>query len=687
MKKLTALALLATSPLAFAETNYQLDTIEVTDVRGNKDDKTFIESNESISVLKPKSLNRGDLNNSVQMLNGLGNVQTQSDKNGDTFSIRGISDMGVTGYQKDNLSSILVDDIFQTPLAVRAGSFENWDLEAVEVYRGAQSTSQGVNSLAGSILLYHTKPTQNDEGAAKLTFGNFGRKEISILQNKKITERFSVRMSYNKEMVDGYIKNATTKNDKWGDRNKDHAMLDMVYRLNETDDVRLFFKVLRMHKGGSYVQDEKIYKVFEEQDYNQITNSLQLGVIYNTKITDTISNKLILGATTGTSTTTSDEDGQPTNIAGTRFGNDKDQFFSIENQLKYKSENVKNVFGVHMHRYHAVNHYAMNLMSGSLPTPTLNPSIQEDEKTRETYALFNTFTYNFTKQHALTLGGRFEVVKNQFGIDVQSNALPANLRGNKGSSTTNTLVLPKIGYTYLFNANQSLGATYTQGYRTGGLSVNRLKGAVNDYAPEKTDNYELSYKFMKEKFVVMANAFYTKWKDQQVEVIGSNSLDSIVQNAAQSELYGAEVETSYEFENADSLRLNMGYVHTQFFSFKDKNGTYTGNFFPDAATVTAQASYWKVFNDSWKAILTSRYVGKSYTDVNNWRTAPEQFYTDFNTQYNFNSYMLEFYVRNLFDQQYRLFNGAPRTATTPYQGNYHRMSAPRELGARLNYFW
>ena len=687
MKKLTALALLATSPLTFAETNYQLDTIEVTDVRGNKDDKTFIESNESISVLKPKSLNRGDLNNSVQMLNGLGNVQTQSDKNGDTFSIRGISDMGVTGYQKDNLSSILVDDIFQTPLAVRAGSFENWDLEAVEVYRGAQSTSQGVNSLAGSILLYHTKPTQNDEGAAKLTFGNFGRKEIAILQNKKITERFSVRMSYNKEMVDGYIKNATTKNDKWGDRNKDHAMLDMVYRLNETDDVRLFFKVLRMHKGGSYVQDEKSYKVFEDQDYNQITNSQQLGVIYNTKITDTISNKLILGATTGTSTTTSDEDGQPTNIAGTRFGNDKDQFFSIENQLKYKSENVKNVFGVHMHRYHAVNHYAMNLMSGSLPTPTLNPSIQEDEKTRETYALFNTFTYNFTKQHALTLGGRFEVVKNQFGIDVQSNALPANLRGNKGSSTTNTLVLPKIGYTYLFNANQSLGATYTQGYRTGGLSVNRLKGVVNDYAPEKTDNYELSYKFMKEKFVVMANAFYTKWKDQQVEVIGSNSLDSIVQNAAQSELYGAEVETSYEFENADSLRLNMGYVHTQFFSFKDKNGTYTGNFFPDAATVTAQASYWKVFNDSWKAILTSRYVGKSYTDVNNWRTAPEQFYTDFNTQYNFNSYMLEFYVRNLFDQQYRLFNGAPRTATTPYQGNYHRMSAPRELGARLNYFW
>lgn len=99
------------------------------------------------------------------MLNGLGNVQTQSDKNGDTFSIRGVSDMGVTGYQKDNLSSIIADDIFQTPLAIRAGSFENWDLEQIELYRGPQSTTQGVNSLAGSILLYHTTPTNANEGS------------------------------------------------------------------------------------------------------------------------------------------------------------------------------------------------------------------------------------------------------------------------------------------------------------------------------------------------------------------------------------------------------------------------------------------------------------------------------------------------------------------------------------------
>ncbi len=686
MKKYIAIPLLVFSTVAFAQKEYQLDTIEVNDLKSSKDEKSFIETNESVSVLKPKSLNRGDLSNSVQMLNGLGNVQTQTDKNGDTFSIRGISDMGVTGYQKDNLASIIVDDIFQTPLAVRSGSFENWDLEAVELYRGPQSTSQGVNSLAGSVLLYHTKPAEHDEGAAKLTLGNFGRKELAILQNKKITDKFSVRMSYNKEISDGYIKNATTDNDRWGGNNKDHAMLDMVYRLNSTDDVRMFFKVLRMHRGGAYVQNEKSYKVFEDQDYNQIANNQQVGVIFNKKLTDRFSNKLILGATRGSATTKSDEDGQPTNIAGTRFGNDKDQFFSLENQLKYKSEKIKNVFGIHLHRYHSVNHYAMNLMTGTVGAENPQSTTQEDEKTRETYALFDTFTYSFTKKHSLSLGGRFEVVKNQFGIDIKTTSPFVQKQGFKGSNSTNTIFLPKLGYTYLVDENQSIGFTYSEGYRTGGLSVNRLRGVVSEYDPEKTNNYELSYKYMQERLVLMMNVFYTKWNDQQVELI-TNSIDTVVKNAAGSELYGAELESSYEFSNADSARFNIGYVHTQFLSFQDPKNKFSGNFFPDAATVTAQASYWKVINENWKAILTTRYLGKSYTDVDNLRTAPEQFYTDFNTQYNFSSYMLELYVRNLFEQKYRLVNGAPRSATNAYQANYHRMSPPREFGARLNYYW
>ncbi len=672
--------------------DYLLDAIEVTSIKSNKDERSFLQSTESVSVLETKNLNRSDLQNSIQMLNGFANVQTQSNKSGETFSIRGISDMGVTGYQKDNLASILVDDIFQTTLAVRAGSFENWDLERVEILRGAQSTSQGVNSLAGNILLYHNAPVFEQQGAAKLAVGSYGRKEAAVAFNKPVSDKLAVRLSYNKEMQDGFITNKATDNEKWNARNKDHLRGDLLYRLSKSEELRFNLKVLRMNRGGTYVQgDFKDYEVRENQDYKEITNNQQAGLTYTKTFDSHLSNKLILGATRGDSQTKSDEDGtspkfSPTTLqAGARIGTDKDQFLSLENQFLYKSEKIKNVLGVHLHRYYLLNRYDMNM---KFNTSTTTPVAQENEKYRNTYALFDSLTYSLTKHHAMTLGGRFEVTENHFGanIKIPTTSLYGALAGKHEDTTTHSVLLPKVGYTYL-NGNYSLGVNYNQGYRTGGVSVNRWQASTNNYDPEKTHNYELSYKYAENRMVFAANAFYTKWKDQQVELILGNNFDTEVRNASESELYGAEFELSYLFKNNDSLRFNAGYVETQFLSFKNAGRNYSMNEFPDAANVTGQLSYWKSLSDKWNIVLISRYVGESFTDPENTRWSPEQFYTDINTQYNWEQYILEVYVRNIFDQKYRLLDGSPRTANSPYQASYHRVSAPREFGARLNYYW
>ena len=668
------------APTIYAET-LDLEAIEV--VRGNKDKRTYLETNESISLLKPKSLNRGDLENSVQMLNGFANVQTQTDKNGDTFSIRGISDMGVTGYQKDNLASTLVDDVFQTPLSLRAGSFDNWDLETIEIRRGAQSTDQGVNSLAGNILLYHSVPANETSGAAKLGIGNFGRFEGAIMFNKTITERFFFRTSYNKENSDGFIKNSTTDNSKWGERKKDHFVLDFLYQIAKDESLRLNFKILRNHKGGSYVQNEKKYKVFEEHDHKDITNNQQASLTHEKRLYENFSNKVIFAATRASNTGSSDEDGTPATIGGHRDVNDKDYFLSLENQLRYKSDKINNVTGLHFHKYYLNNFHRLNLIAA--PNAAL-PVTQENSKERETYALFNSLTYDFTQHHALTLGARYEVVKNYFGAEIQAPAPYASLSGLYDDDSTNSVFLPKLGYTYR-RGKYSLGATYSQGYRTGGVSINRLQAKSVNYDPEKTHNYELSWKFLDKGFSLAANTFYTNWKDQQVEVVGVNTFDSEVKNAAGSELYGAELEAAYDINTEDSLRFNIGYVKTRFLTFKDGDESFSGNAFPDSAPITAQTSYWNMLTDKWMLIFVSRYVSESYTNPQNDRWAPEQFYFDINTQYNLDQYMVEFYVKNIFDQQYRLFNGSPRPTATTYLGNYHRMSSPREFGLRINYYW
>lgn len=689
---------------AFAAKTTELDVIEVTELQGDKEDKSYIETNESISVLKQKNLNRGDTQNSIQMLTGLSNVQASS-KSDESFSIRGISDMGVTGFQKDNLSSIMVDDVFQTPLALKAGSFEQWDLNSIEVYRGAQSTTQGVNSLAGTILLFHTKPQLANGGAAKLTVGSYGRKEAAATINQKVLDdKLIFRAAYNKELYNGYIKNAGTDNDKWGAKNKDHFVTDFLYRLSATEELRLNLKFLRFNRGGDYVQgsDYQDYKVFEDQDFKSISNNKQGSISYDKKFGDKVNNRLVVGFSKGDNNTFSDADGTAQNTAGERYENAKDKYVSLENVLKYTSGKVKNSFGLHLHRYELDEFYDFNLLLPLNPTTSTPVAVtQTNDKTRNVNSIFDSYVYEFNQHHSANVGGRLELVENKFGADLTGQRLQdlgpatnaavdafiAGLKGNHSDKAYNTVFLPKLGYNYK-NGDHSMGAFYSEGYRTGGLSVNRRRAEVNQYDPEKTRNYEVSYKHMSERFLFTTNVFYTKWLDQQVEArLSSDVYDTQVKNASTSELYGAEVEGNLEINEGDSIRLNIGTVETHFLGFKNNGVSYAGNSFPDAAKFTGQLSYWKAMTDDWMLIFASRYLSPSYSDPENTREVPEQFYFDFNTQYFWKEFVVEGFVRNLFDQHYRILDGKPRTTNTPYQASYHRMSTPREVGVRLNYFW
>jgi iron complex outermembrane receptor protein len=681
-----------------------LDSIEVSTLESEKEEKRYIDKNESVSVLKTKNLNRGDVQNSLQMLSGLSNVQQSSSKP-ESFSIRGISDMGTTGYQKDNLASMMVDNVFQTPLAVRAGSFEQWDLHTIEVHRGAQSATQGVNSLAGSILLYHTKPQEENSGAAKMTLGNFGRKEAALVINHKaLDDKLLIRTSYNKELSDGYITNKTTGNNNWGNKNKDHFVADFLYRISASDELRFNMKLLRFHRGGDYVQGSnyKKYQVFEDVDAKNITNNQQASLQYDKKFGNGVTNKVTFAYSQADNNSFSDADGTSQNTAGTRYENNKDQFYSLEDVLNFSGNKWKNSAGFHLHHYKLEDFYHFDLLLPlNATTSTPVDVTQSTDKGRDTRSIFDSFIYDFSEHHSINVGGRLEIVENKFdagitGVRKQNlggatnatvDSYLAGLQGNYGSSKTNSILIPKLSYTYK-NQNYTLGSFYSQGYRTGGLSINRRKATVSTYGPEKTHNYELSYKYMKEKFLFTANVFYTKWNDQQVETrLSTDVYDTQVRNASKSELYGAEIEGNIDLGKGDSLRLNAGTVETHFLSFNNNGRSYTGNSFPDAAKYTGQVSYWKDIRHDLMAIFTTRYLSKSYSDPENTRKSPEQLYLDFNAQYSWKEFVFEGFVRNILDKKYRIYDGKPRTTNTPYQASYNRVNAPREFGVRANYYW
>ncbi len=683
---------------AFSQTSLEIDSIVI---KGSKEKKKYNETTTSVTVLKDENIKSASQDTSINALNGVSNVQVN--KNGESFSIRGINNTGVTGYQKDNLASIMIDDVFQTDLAIKAGSFDLWDLERIEILRGAQSTVQGVNSLAGTILVNHNTASLFNEGKAKIGYGTFNRKEIGVVTNNEIISgKLATRFSYNKETQDGYIKNITTDNDKWGKKNRDNFSMGVLYQLNDTDKLLFDLKILRNKTGGSYVQGPVPFnrQVHEDVDFLTRTNNQQSSIRYLKSINEKLNNTFIAAFSQSRNDERSDADGAPIRSAGVRVEDHADQFMSLENLLNYKSEKISNTLGIHIHNYKLLDHYDFNILyplGGTLTTPVA--VIQDAKKVRTVYSVFNSFNYDFSDEHSVNLGGRFEIQKNKFGTYVKAlrtqnlgganatvDAYLTKSSGSYGDEESNGIFLPKVGYIYHMD-NNHFGASYTEGYRSGGLSINRSKAKAVTYDPEKTKNYELSHKYERANFNVSSNIFYTNWKDQQVLVSLSNDFyDTQVTNASSSELYGAEVQAQVHLNATNSVTMNAGYSRTRFVNFTKSGKSYSGKEFPNAPHVTGMLTYKTQLTDEFSVGLVGRYLSRSYNDAENTRRAPDQYYFDLNTQYAFSSYAVELFVRNIFDKEY-LINDSSPSSIAGYDVTYYQMNTPRELGVRLSYFW
>lgn len=678
---------------ATAAEEYSLETIEV---RGNKENKTYIQSNESISIIKKEDKASPVQENTLENLNAIPNVTVNKDE--DTFTIRGVKNIGVTGYQKDNLASILVDNIFQTDLAIKAGSFNLWDLETLEIYRGAQSTTQGINALAGSINIFHQPPKNNSEHAVRVEAGSYNKKAFNFFTNNTLVEdKLFYRLSGFATSTDGHITNRTTGNEEWAKKNYYNLNLDFLYKINDQDHLKLTNKFFKSQTGGNYVHGPNpyAYEVYEDVDSKIKTDNGQTGLEYTKIINENLSNVAIVNYSNSKQSTSTDSDLTALNRTGTRVDYHRDNFSSFENLLKFSSKNIKNVLGVHYHRFSLIDNYDFNVIPVPGNAVSLNIKQYVDRK-RSTYSIFDSFLYEFNESHSLNLGGRYEFVNNKYltnvsgsrvgtsgnaGVDTGLDAYVIARSGAYGGDQGKGKFLPKIGYLFHFG-NQTLGAAFVEGYRTGGVSINRYRTTAVNYDPETTHTYELSLKSQYEDFSLSSNLFYTNWKKQQVQISLSNdSYDTQVMNASRSEYYGGEIELKYKLTELQNISLSSGFVKSRFIDFQQNNKNYSGKEFPNAPQWTVMLNHGiNLFND-WQAKSTLRYLGQSFADAENTKPIPEQLYADFSLQYFYKSFVPEISVKNIFNNKYKT------NSFTNLYGTYYQMSTPREITAALTYMW
>ena len=100
---------------------------------------------------------------------------------------------------------LYVDDVYHGLLL--GSDLDLTDLDRVEVLRGPQGTLAGKNSIGGSIKLFTKKPTEETDGYADATYGDFNLVKIRAAGNfTLVPETLYARVSGISAQQDGYMK-------------------------------------------------------------------------------------------------------------------------------------------------------------------------------------------------------------------------------------------------------------------------------------------------------------------------------------------------------------------------------------------------------------------------------------------------------------------------------------------------
>jgi len=195
-------------------------------VTGEKVDRSLQDTITSVGIVTGESIEALGITTLSETFDYIANVNLGNTEGG--FSIRGIPFDNLLGAGSSPLAQIYVDDVTLSDQSTRFGAEGVWDVAQIEVLRGAQSTVQGRNALAGAIIIRTTDPTFTWEGKARVIgFTSEGGDEFAVsgaLGGPIIDDVLAFRVSGERRESDGFVSNPVTGgtdfDDQWSGRAK-----------------------------------------------------------------------------------------------------------------------------------------------------------------------------------------------------------------------------------------------------------------------------------------------------------------------------------------------------------------------------------------------------------------------------------------------------------------------------------
>jgi len=188
------------------------ETLETVVVSGEKFGRTVMQTAASVTIVDAQAIETGALLEGRDVFERLVNVTTIADGR---FAIRGVPFDNVTGAGYGALATLYVDDVRMTDKSTRYGPDMLWDVQSVEVLRGAESTLQGRNALAGTIHIKTMDPSFDWQAKARaIVSSGDGRDFAAAVSGPILDDTLAFRLTGEKHDNNGSLDNPVLNSHK-----------------------------------------------------------------------------------------------------------------------------------------------------------------------------------------------------------------------------------------------------------------------------------------------------------------------------------------------------------------------------------------------------------------------------------------------------------------------------------------
>jgi iron complex outermembrane receptor protein len=487
------------------------------------------------------------------------------------------------------------------------------DVERIEVLRGPQGTLFGRNTIGGAISVTTKKPDSDFSGFGEITFGDDQRINGRAALNVPLTDNLFGRISVGSFNQDGYVERLNGDDDLGSD---DTLAGRIALRWVASEDLEVNFSAdatRDRESGAPYVISGIQYDNFNS--FVTLNNVLATGDPFSCHTPAELDNPrcyndryvLAPDRSAGTYPQYSDLD-----VRGVSLTIDYDagpvDLKSITSYRDLESEFARDFDGSDLRiadLYEALDQHQFSQELQALGSGFGgrlswiaglyffdeggdNPSLVEllpatlmsgGEFGTTSWAAFSQATVDLTQRWSITLGLRYTDEEKEFTPDqyvVSVHVPPEILPLPPGTpllpSITKTISAqewtPLVSVSYDWTPDVMTYASYSEGFKSGGFTqrVFPPEPSIPTFDPEYVKVYELGFKLTGAGGRLRLNgaAFHTQYDDMQVLTANLTRVGPFIENAAQAEIDGFELELAAIPANGWNVQAGVGYLDPQY---------------------------------------------------------------------------------------------------------------------------